>query len=450
MSLTNAAVSRRRFDRDVAWSAFAMLVPIGVGLLGLPIIFHNTGETVFSLFLLSYGAISFAPSLDLGVARTAQRRIAYAHRVHTEDQWVLVRHSLRRAFGVAVALSLVVSVCALLLLPTVGGGSPIGLVVVTGLGVGVGVYANTQRGILEGLGAFSRSALNRAGLGVLLIGVPVLVSFEYPDAALLSLASLVARLPFVWEQQRAIRHVMRGREVDGGGAREDVVDGFMRESGWFALLALLAVAMSGFDRYILVGLAGLTGQALAIFLATQDMALRAVAVPAALIPALTVRLAAATEVEAIGRLSRRLFLALIPPAVAGCIVVSWLSDPVAKLLYPALPVAETSATLRILLFGVAANAIAQFPAARLIAAGRARDAACMHLLEFAVYLAAAPFLVVRYGAWGAAALWSVRTCVDAALLIGWSGFGRGERQAVLEGVCLCAGLSLLALCGWLA
>jgi O-antigen/teichoic acid export membrane protein len=441
--------SHKRFDRDVAWSAFAMLVPIAVGLVGLPIIFRNVGETVFSLFLLSYGAINFAPSLDLGVARTAQRRIAYANSVHPEDQRLLVRHSLRRALTVAILAGLAVAVLGLILFPAAGGGRPLGLAMVTGVGVGVAIYANTQRGVLEGLGAFSRSALNRAGVGVLLIGASLAASFVVRDAAVISLASLLVRFPFVWEQARAIRTVMDRRSDNPDAAREDVAAGFMRESGWFALLALLAVSMSGFDRYILIAWGGLGSEALTVFLATQDMALRAIALPTALLPALMVRLAASANPATARQLSNRLFIALQPPVIIGCLGIAWLREPIAAILYPGLARAETAASISILLFGVAGSAIAQFPMTRLVAAGRARDAAVMHLLEFALYLALAPFVIGRFGAPGAAALWSGRIWLDTVLLIGWSGIRRAERSAAAEAVLLAASGGSLSLLWWL-
>jgi O-antigen/teichoic acid export membrane protein len=442
--------AHKRFDRDVAWSAFAMLLPIAAGLAGLPIIFRNVGDTVFSLFLLSYGAINFAPSLDVGVARTAQRRIAYANSIHAEDQRLLVRHSLRRALVVAVLAGLAVAVLGLILFPAVGGRSPLGLALVTGVGVSVAIYANTQRGVLEGLGAFSRSALNRAGVGVLLIGASLAASFMVRDAAVISLASLMVRFPFVWEQSRAIRAVMDRRTDNLDAVREDVAAGFMHESGWFALLALLAVAMSGFDRYILIAWGGLGGEPLTVFLATQDMALRAIALPTALLPALMVRLAASADPATARRLSNRLFIALQPPVIIGCLGIAWLREPIAAILYPGLTRAETAASIHILLFGVASSAIAQFPITRLVAAGHARIAAVMHLVEFALYLALVPFVIGRFGALGAAALWSGRVWLDTVLLIGWSGIRRTERgAAAIEAVLLAASSGSLAIIWWL-
>ncbi|MBD8472132.1 lipopolysaccharide biosynthesis protein [Sphingomonas sp. CFBP 8765] len=444
--------TRNKFDKDVAWSAFAMLVPIAIGLLALPLIFRNVGQQVFTLFLLSYGAINFAPSLDLGVARTMQRRVAYAAPFHVETLGALVAHSLRRATIVAMAIAVFATIGAAILFPPQHDGvARIGLPLVTGLGVSLAIYANCQRGILEGLGAFSRSALNRAAVGIMLVGAPVATSFFVRDATALSLAALVVRIPFIWEQQRAIRSTVAGRVVGEDAEREDVISGFMRESGWFALLSILAVAMSGFDRYIMIGWGGLAGQTLTTFLATQDLALRAIAVPAALLPALAVRLAASNGTAAARPLARRLFLAIVPGVMLGCIGGALISPYIVHLLYPLLPVGEASAALRILFLGIAASAVAQFPMARLVAAGRARDAALMHMGELVIYLACVPLAIGHLGAVGAAGLWSGRILLDAALLTLWSGYSQKERLSMLqEGSAIIVGVAAILAIGLLA
>lgn len=441
--------ARNRFDKDVAWSAFALVVPIGVGLLALPLIFRNIQQAQFTLFLLSYGAITFAPSLDLGVARTAQRRIAVCANDGREGVALLVRHSLQRTALVSISMAFLVGVGAFALLPSQENLlSHITLSAITGAGVGLAIFANCQRAILEGLGAFSRSALSRAAVGVMLIGVPALASFAFRDAAVLSLLAVLVRLPFIWEQQRAIRSTLANRTAHEGGRPSIGTEGFMRESSWFALWAVLAVSMSGFDRYILIGWADLAGHALAVFLAMQELALRAIAIPAALLPALIVRLAANEMTESARHLSRRLFLAIVPGVVLACMVGMLVSPLAVGLLYPELPNAESALTLKVLLLGIAASAIAQFPMARLVAAGHARDLALIHLVELGVYLALAPSIIARFGAPGAAALWSGRIVLDTALLIICSGIRMGGGKTMSrELMILTFGVGVLAAAG---
>lgn len=430
-----------------------MLVPMAVGLAALPIIFRNAGQQNFTLFLLAYGAISFAPNLDLGVARTAQRRIAYSMSFHADTRSALLIHSLRRAVLISAMMMVLAALGALALFPSAGeGNARLSLAMVTGIGVGLAIYANCQRGILEGLGAFSRSALNRAGVGVMLVGAPVMVSFFTADATMLLLAALAVRIPFIWEQQRAIGNTLKQHTMVGDTRRqEDITTAFMQESGWFALLAILAIAMSGFDRYILIGWGDLAGEALAVFLATQDLALRAIAVPAALIPVLTVRLAAGDSGETARKLSRRLFRVVVPAVLLGCLGGTLLSTRTLQLLYPTFPSTTAAATLNILFLGIAASAIAQFPMARLAAGGRARDMALMHLAQFLVYLALVPVVIGRLGATGAALLWSGRIIMDAVMLVLWSGLSQGERSAMWrEGATLLGSVGALTAIGFAA
>lgn len=426
-----------------------MLVPISAGLVALPVILMNVQQQAFTLFLLSFGAVNFAPSLDLGVARTAQRRVAYAMTSSGEVRSTIIRHSLRQATIVAIAMAILVTISAIILFPHDGDWTQRGgLAAATGIGVGLAIYANCQRNLLEGLGAFSRSALNRAGVGIMLIGAPVLASFVARDATLLILAALVVRVPFMLEQQRAIRLTLsRHASVDNGN-RENLIRGFIRESGWFALLAILAVAMSGFDRYIMIGLGGLAGQPLTVFLATQELALRAIAIPTALLPVLIVRLAGNHDSAQSRHLTSRLFVMIVPLVVLGCVGGTFLSEWILRVLYPELLSSESVMTLRILFIGITASVIAQFPMARLVATGKVRDTAVMHLIQFIIYLSAVPSVVGHFGAIGSAALWSSRIVVDAAMLILWSAFSQQEKPPVSrEGIALISAVAIITTIG---
>ena len=425
-----------------------MVVPIIVGLLAIPIIFKNVPQPVFSLFLLSLGAVNFAPTLDLGVARTAQRRIAFAKGASLDRRAALVRHSLRLAIGVGIIAGGAVGVAALFLFPHQARNSGAAeLAVVTGVAVAVAIYANCQRGILEGLGAFSNSAVNRVIVGVLLVAAPVAVSFFVKDATAMCVAALAIRFSFVWEQQRAIRAAL-GKAPAGEEWGDHLTRGFIRESAWWSLLSVLAVAMSGFDRYILIAWGGLAGQPLTVFLATQDLALRAIALPSALLPALTVRLAANAGAVVTRSLSRRLFLMIVPGALFGCLIGVAASQLAIQILFSRLPLAPATSSLQILFIGIAASAVAQFPMARLTAAGQVRDAALMHLIEFVIFMAAMPYLVTKFSVAGGAILWSGRIVLDAVLLIAWSAFRHRDWAATRwEAFSLAMGVGAIWLAG---
>jgi O-antigen/teichoic acid export membrane protein len=98
--------------------------------------------------------------------------------------------------------------------------------------------------------------------------------------------------------------------------------------------------------------------------------------------------------------------------------------------------------LRILAIGVAANCIAMVPFTLLQASGRARTTATLHLLEIVPFVLLLWFAVTHYGIVGAAAAWTARVIVDAALM-SW----RAQAIAPLTLSTLILGMSAVAMVG---
>ena len=98
--------------------------------------------------------------------------------------------------------------------------------------------------------------------------------------------------------------------------------------------------------------------------------------------------------------------------------------------------------LRILAIGVAANCIAAVPFTILQASGRARATATLHLIEIGPFVLLLWFAVTRHDSVGAAAAWTFRVVLDAALLA-W----RAQSVAPLSSATLLLGASGIALVG---
>ena len=78
---------------------------------------------------------------------------------------------------------------------------------------------------------------------------------------------------------------------------------------------------------------------------------------------------------------------------------------------------ESTAPFYLLLIGLFFNLNAYTPAGLLLAAGRTDILAKMYWIELVPYVAVTAFLTYRFGAPGAAAAWSLRVIVDAAIFI---------------------------------
>jgi O-antigen/teichoic acid export membrane protein len=77
---------------------------------------------------------------------------------------------------------------------------------------------------------------------------------------------------------------------------------------------------------------------------------------------------------------------------------------------------QGSTAIRILAFGVFVNAVAHVPSGVITAMGRPDVVAKFHILELFIHVPAAWFLITHFGIAGAAAAWTFRVTVDAALL----------------------------------
>jgi len=392
--------------------------------------------------------ISFAPSFDLGVSRTALRRMASLQDGCAGARLRLARECLRRAWIVGGVIGAVLGTAALGLVLSSdpfaatwrSASAPLAC---AALGVPVAVVANTQRSLLEALRQFSAAAGVRIGLGVLTVLVPLALTLGTVRVEVLVLSLVVLRALAYLHQAKLLANL-------GLVGREDAPEqasrrgGSWTESLWYALLGMLGLAMSGFDRFVVAWLGGASAERLAVLLAPQDVALRVITLPAALVPALLVRMAVTTSATMANRaLVTRLFWVVgggvfVTTALASATATAWVPP-----LFQAVDAREVTAVTQVLLIGVFSNAIAQFPFVNLISQGLVKDVALCHAVELPFFLLAVPVLVEQYGMVGAAACWSGRIVGDTMLVL-W----RSDVHVPAQGVrCWqwCHGLAVSAL-----
>jgi O-antigen/teichoic acid export membrane protein len=119
------------------------------------------------------------------------------------------------------------------------------------------------------------------------------------------------------------------------------------------------------------------------------------------------------RLERIFSLSVRHLLLLLAPAAlllgvfAPDLLRQWLGQSYAD---------RGAAALRILSFGVMINGLSHVPCGYLQASGRPDIPAKFHLIELAIHLPLTLILVRSFGITGAALAWTLRVCLDSALL----------------------------------
>ncbi|MEJ2502279.1 MAG: flippase, partial [Gemmatimonadota bacterium] len=316
------------------------------------------------------------------------------------------------------------------------------------------VITNGFRGLLEADQRFGfinaiRIPVSTANFAVPLVGVwldwslPGIVGWMVVTrlAALVAYASACLR---AWPSLRGPLRVERER-----------FGSLTRFGGWVTVSALVSALLVYADRFVAGALVSV--EAVGYYTVPHEMVTRLEVLPASLVLTLFPALsglssrgggtAAASEERA--RLVLRSIeyvLAFVGPLL---VVLAAGGDDILSVWLGA-SFAERAATpLRILALGMLANAVAFVPAAALQAAGRPDIPAKFHLLELPLHLGVVWVLTARWGLVGAATAWSIRTALDAALLLGASsrlGFTRGAPTRVPRVV---GALSVLAVgaCG---
>lgn len=206
--------------------------------------------------------------------------------------------------------------------------------------------------------------------------------------------------------------------------------------GWAAVSTVVSPVLVSLDRFVLGAVAGVG--AVGVYTAPYEAAMRVLILPWALATTLFPAVSAlqgAGERERLRRLSRRATAAValtVGPVALGLgvgahpLLAFWLGDAFTP---------AAGAALALLAPGLLANALAQVPFTVLQGVGRADVPARFHLAEMPLHAAATWFLVTQWGVAGAAAAWSLRASVDAALLFAAAGVlapggrARGARGA---------------------
>jgi O-antigen/teichoic acid export membrane protein len=323
------------------------------------------------------------------------------------------------------------------------------------LGVPAAIMSNLQRSILEGAGRFSASATMRIGLGAAASIIPLLISLFVQKAIWMLAALVVLRVAMLVQQHRTLvvlglLDVPLKSWLSITKRNEKLSFIFLRESWWYASIAPTIIIMSGFDKFIILALSNFSLADLAIFVAPQEFALKAIVLPASVIPALFVRIAASEDrYHETKKNALWLFYFLSCLILLSCSVIIFNSHLLADWLFPTYPQSDIARFIVILTFGVFANSVAQFPMAVLTARGLISRAAMLQIGQLPLVILALTLLLPRIGIIAAAIVWSGRIVLDAMFLLMLADRSapnftvRGWKLSYLAGVAALAAISFL-------
>lgn len=418
------------------WNFAGAAIPVVAAVICVPVVVRHLSAADFGLLGIAWAALGYFSLLDLGMGRATTRYVAAAMAGRdSSDLGGILGISVLGQAALGVAGGLLLGV----LVPWIAHG-PLGLsgraardaVVVLelqALSVPIVLVAQALRAALEGAQRFALVNLIRAPSGALAYVVGAVAAASGVGVRGIVALMVATRVATCWATWVAVRRVVPARPTLRWGDRR-----LLREvavySGWVAVSNLLSPLLVYAERFVLGAVSGLA--AVAYYTPPAEGATRLLLVPGSVATALFPRFSAADrrgERRAARSLASRAALAiallLVAPILLGIVfaptlLTLWLGPTYA---------AQGALVLRILLAGVFANALAHIPHSYLQASGRPDLTAKIHLAEVPVYLVMVVGLVHRFGLPGAAAAWTLRVLLDAALLFVIAGRASADRGA---------------------
>lgn len=404
----------------LAFAGYA--APLAVALVAIPYAARALGPTRFGLLGIAWALVEYLSFVDLGLGRATVRFVAGSLARNGEDLRQTVATSVAAQAAVGIVAAAVLAMFAPSLANDVFSLEPGVRIEATAMfravaaNLGIVVLIGALRGVLEGAHRFDLSnaiKIPAASAATIIPAVGAVAGLSLATifwavfvVRVLAVVATVAVLPravpgFAWEYPREWRRLRS----------------LFSFSAWLMVSSVINPILAGFDRMVLATLAG--AAAVGLYTGPYEGATRLLLIPismvAVLFPMLSSQAAAAETARTqrvIESALRQLMLVMALPllilfAFAPEMLAVWLGDEFAL---------SGATPLRILIVGVAANALAHVPLVFLYAIGRPDLPAKNHVIELALHLPVTIALVQAYGVSGAALAWTLRITLDAVLL----------------------------------
>lgn len=414
---------RSRVGRNAALNLLGLGVPLVVAAVLFPVLTRALGPARFGLLGMSWAFLEYLTLFDVGLGKATVRYVADSFARDTRDVSQITSVSLAVQLAIGSAAGAGLALAAPLLAHHAFRIEPAltneatRLFMVVGLNLPIVLAMTTLRGVLEGAQRFSVSNAIKipasAGavviptvLAVLGASLPTMLLWVGAWRVLVCLVTLIAI-------RRAVAEFRVEPPRDWRRLR-----GLISFGGWVAVSGVVSPMLVYFDRFALGARSGLA--AVGYYTAPYEGITRLLMIPNSLITALFPLLtglsiaAAAARIDRLFTSSMRMLLllmgvpALIALAFAPTILTLWMGSAYA---------AAGATALRILSVGVLINAVAHIPYTFLEACGRPDVPAKFHLVELAIHVPLAWYLVGTYGIVGAALAWTLRVTLDTTLLL---------------------------------
>lgn len=418
-----AAPGGAALARNALLNLAGLGVPLLAAVVAVPLLTRSLGAARFGLLGLAWASLEYLALLDAGLTRATTQSVATAVSRGTRDVRQIVAVSLALLVAVGVLFGGLFAVLApwittLLHVPASLHAEAVALFRVVALSVPVVLLMTSLRGVLEGAHRFDVSVATKIPGSLAAVLIPAAGAWAGLSLPAMMILVLIARaiicavlwrsLPrsipnFAWEMPREWERL---RTIG-------------RFAAWVGMSSVISPILVYLDRFFLA--ATVSVAAAGYYVGPYEGVTRLLVVPISLSGVLFPALAGmsaggdadvARAGRVVGAALRQVFLSVLPAVAlvavfAPLVLDVWLGADYAQ---------YSTAAMRILAFGVLANALAHVPFAFLQAIGRPDITARLHVLELVIHVPTTWWLVKHFGISGAAMAWTLRVTLDAVLL----------------------------------
>jgi len=402
--------------RHTAYNFLGSIIPIAVALVTVPLYLNLIGAERYGVLALAWVLLGYFSLFDLGLSKATSQRIASKGDL-TDDR--------ARTFWSALAVNAATGIVGGLVLYFIADvllthffkisaelrGEAIASVPYLAATVPVATIGGVVTGALIGRERFLEVNVISSASTVLSQFLPLVIGWTVGvRISWLIAAALAARIvALVFLAAACRRHVI-------GGARPRVERpealALLSFGGWVTVSSFVGPLMTVLDRFVIGAVLGAV--AVALYTIPWQLAQRLLILPISLQTSLFPRQAAASAEEQV-RLTQEGLRAVGSVTTPIVVVGMFLMEPFLKFWLGAHFQPVSAVVGRIALLGFWGNGMAFVPFAQVEARGHARTAALVHLVELPFYLGGLFLLMKQFGLAGAAAAFTIRCLVDAAV-----------------------------------
>jgi O-antigen/teichoic acid export membrane protein len=422
ISAVGRVLFARVLARNIGWSLIGAIVPLTAGVWAIPRLMERLGTERFGLLSLIWVTLGYLSLFDLGFGRALTKLAAERLGAGREAEvGALGATALKMLGGIGALVGLALAASApwlvddVLSVPGSLRREGLGCVVVTALTVPVVMSSSALVAVLQAHQRFASLSMVQTTFGVAVFAVPLAALWFSPSLVVVTLVLALARVIAWFAYRRLCRDLLPKQGIPAARSYSIGAE-LLRFGGWVTVSNLVGPLMVYSDRFVIAGL--MTMSAVAYYTTPYDLITRLWVVADAFVAVMFPAFASALAVPGprperllLRSIRMMIILMLVPTGLvilfASELLAVWLGDEFARM---------SATVLRWLAIGVFVNALARLPFSVLQASGRPDITAKLHVIELPVYLGAVWILVNRFGIEGAAAAWTFRAGLDAAIL----------------------------------